>query len=1127
MGFFLQEARNEFRAGIKGGVLPLIYLVLTGYILLVMTSADNLRNMGAVDIPRNAPALVYLMTSGDSFFLFFAWAWVFAQPIVRDRQAMLHEVVLTAPRSLHVLLAARYAGALGVALLLGTSQILGFLAAPLLEWAGAVPAGSVAPTPWMAFGWASLVFTLPLAAGAGALYFVAALKTRSAGGPFAVAALLMACWMVAMIVFKEGHADPFLMTLLDPSGFAETEHQVVDHWTPHEKNTALLALTPALLWNRLIWGVLPLAVLAVGVWRTRRESLVLDKNERNGLKRSHTQAPKSRTQAQKGAVHVPLPSSAPASASWLRATLAESIWQGKRILSRPSLWAALALLTLLAVASGFAHGIQHAYGPMVARAEFISPVLTRTFYLIVAFMAAAMVGLVVRRDEQPGLSDMFDATPAPDAVRLVGRAIAALTVGVISVSVPALGATIAVALSAPQSSLILPLLHHLTVLLPAILELSAIVLLLHTLIRHPGVAHAAAILTAFIMVVNFEVGLVNYPPHQIGRGVDVSLSGLTGLTPWMEKILASDGFKLSLIVTLLALAAMTTRRGLDMGWRPFLRRAGQRALGAPGLVALGGLASAVAFSSWLHLGYVTEGGYETEEQHLIKDADWEKQWLHGQGGYALTGGEVALTIDPTKHELRGQWRIDGVWVNGTTLHAWLPQGFELQHVRVDGHPIQAQAENDHLAIPLDGGPAQPHTVELAWRLSANGWRTADHDTLAPPSWLVGQSHWLHALAVMPRLGLDSERVIRAPQDRRRLNLPDAITLPNPSAALASGAVAPAGRWQWRVAVEGQAAHAGGLLDGPLDFAALSAPQATHTQIEGVTLVHDASRHLTAQTIAQDLADMNACVMQRLGSSPSVTTVAQWPRGLPLGGNDAFLSANTLMLAEEPHWDVADQGTGRYVRRADLATALARRVITDATDLRESTGVRWIADGLPGAIGLICVAETNGLHALQALLSRGAQRTTEALASATSPVGALAQAKRGEWATEYAPLAALSWAIAQPAPKLQQLLHTVRQTGNVPQSLAAHFGNDASALWLGPPQAADLHAHNGEPTGERWVWREGGWQIATTAASPIALQSTSDHLTWQTKPPGSNAPSLYLDNWPAYEREPRDNWHAAN
>jgi len=275
MRLFFYEAGHAFRAGLRGGVVPMVFVVLSGYLLLMLSNADNINQMGAIDIPRNAPGLVYLMTSGDTFFLFFAWAWVFAQTVVRDRSAQLDEVTLALPVRLDVLLAARYAGALGVALVIGCSQIAGFLAVPLLAWVGMVPAASVAPPPWGAFAWANVLFTLPLAAGAGALYTLAAIRTRSMGGPLAVAAALMTCWMVAMVVFKSGHMDPFWATLMDPSGYAEAEHQVLDNWTPQQKATALLELTSALAWNRLLWCGLPVLALVWCLRRVQRQQLVL------------------------------------------------------------------------------------------------------------------------------------------------------------------------------------------------------------------------------------------------------------------------------------------------------------------------------------------------------------------------------------------------------------------------------------------------------------------------------------------------------------------------------------------------------------------------------------------------------------------------------------------------------------------------------------------------------------------------------------------------------------------------------------------------------------------------------------------------------------------------------------
>lgn len=1123
MSFVLREAWHEFRSGLKGGVLPLIYVVLTGYILMVMTSADNLRNLGAIDVPRNAPSLVYLMTSGMAFFLFFAWAWIFAQPIVRDRNARLHEIVLAAPRPLRQLLLARYLGALGVALVLGTSQFLGFLLAPVLEAIGAIPPGSVAAAPWFAFGWAFLIFTLPLAAGAGALYTVATLRTRGVGGAFAVSAMLMGCWMVAMIVLKEGHADPFVTALFDPSGFAEAERQAVDLWTPQEKRTALIALTPGFLLGRLIWGGLPLLLLASCILRTTRESLLHGKGEKNPAQKPLKHA--------KTASSKPLPLPGPIlAADWLSAAWSEARWQAKLILARRSLWAAFVLLAMLSTAAAFVHGVQHAYGPMLARAEFISPVLTRNFYLIVVFMTAAMVGMAARRDEQPGLSEMFDAAPAPDSVRLAGRAFATLVVAVFCVAIPASGGVLVGLATGANTSLLLPFAHQMTVLLPAILELAATTLLLHALIRHAGTAHAAAILAAFVMVVNFEVGLVNYPPHQIGRGVGIAFSGLTGFAPWAEKIALGDAFKLALVVILTALAAALTQRGTDESWRTRMLQARRGLFGMPGLISLCGAGALVACSSLLHQRFVDEGGYETLEEELAKNARWEKEWLAHPAGFSVTGGEVLLKVLPETLELQGQWRLDGVRIEGDRLHALVPTGFTLLSARMDGKEIGASVEDDHLALELPDCRADLHqacAVELAWRISAEGWKVVDDGVLAQPSWRVGDAFWLRAREVMPRLGLDGERVIRLPKERERLGLPANIALPAYQASLASGAAAPAGKWHWRIeagsATSPQSPWVSqGQTAGLLDFAAVFAPQAEQTQSGDVTVTHDKRRRADAEAVTLDLSLMKACVARHLGKAPTVAAVAQWPRGLPPGDGDAALAGDLLLLAEQPHWDVADQGTGRFVRRADIAAALARRWILDAADLREGAGGQWLDQGIPGAIGLLCVAESDGVAALQALLARGAQRTTEALAQSADPVTSLALAKRAGWSADYLPLAALSQVSTLSPERLRMLTEAMRRSGAIERTLAANFGRQLAALWLGPPNAVDLRTDDAGVRGERWIWRDGGWQPSDESPAPRRVQNEAGQLRWNGEPPLGDRPSLFLDDWTAYEREPKDN-----
>ncbi|MFD2112667.1 ABC transporter permease [Thiorhodococcus fuscus] len=1115
MSPFWHEALDEFRAGLRSGVVPLIYLVLVGYLLMVLTHSGYLRDMGAVDIPRNAPSLVYLMTSGDAFFLFFAWAWVFAQPIVRDRSARLNELVLTAPVPLAGWLTARFVGALGIALLLGSSQIVGFLAAPLLEWVGAVPAGSIAPAPWAALGWAWLVFTLPLALGAGALYYLAAIRSRSLIGPFIVAAGFMTFWMVAMVVLKSADASPVLATLLDPSGFAEAEHQV-EHWTPHEKSTALLAPTPALLASRVLWCLLPLALLWAGIRRTTRESLILEP-----VQRARPSARRQPMPAMSAPTALPGPITKP---SWWLALVAESGWQLWQVLSRRRVWGALGFLTVLAVVGAVYHIVQHADGPLEPRPELVAPLLTELFYLIIAFVVAGLVGITARRDDQIGLGEMLDATPAPNAVRLIGRLVTVVALTLILALVPGIGTLITTALIAPQSlDLALTLGYQVLVLAPALLELAAVTVLLHALIRHPGPAYAASVLATFVFIVNHETGLVSYPPHQIGVPVDIALSGLTGLGPWLEQILSSGAFKLALVALLLALAATLTPRGTETGWAVRWPGFRHRVAGPAGKVALLAALALIGLEIHLYQHYRIDGTYETLTQQLTKNAHWEQRWLAPAAPFAVLGGTVELSVNPAERTLRGRWTLNGVHAVGGLLHAELPDGFRLEQALVEGQETATLVEGDHLALQLADCGAPGCRIELVWSQRLLGW-SAEHR----PSWLLRDSVWLHATEVLPRLGLDPDRVPRVPAERVTHGLWPEVTLPAYRTSVPSGAAAPAGNWSWRVRIAGQtdAAEHEDTIDGPLDFAVIWAPRARHSLLGGFEFVHDRTRTETAATIAEDLAAMRDCVTRRLGSVPNVQGVVQWPRAL----GDSTLAGDRLLLAEDPHWDVADQGVGRWKRRAAIATALAQRQIRDVADLRQGPGSLWLASGVPGAIGLLCVAETDGLDALTALIARGADATTQALAGSSVPVGALRMATSDGWARDYGPLAALDWTARQTPAQFATLLTAIRRGDDLDTTLASIVGATSSARILGAPNASDVQAATQPPTGERWHWFEGEWLASRLVAEAWRYRVERNRLTLD---PPSDASSprfsgpdetafLYLDAWPGYERAPADN-----
>ena len=144
------------------------------------------------------------------------------------------------------------------------------------------------------------------------------------------------------------------------------------------------------------------------------------------------------------------------------------------------------MLTALGVGGSFVHVILHADGPvLLPRPDLLDPLLVEFFYLVIAFVVAAFVGVMARRDHCPGYGEIADATPAPLGSRVAGRALAAAAVTVVFALTPTVSVWIVNALVVPDAfSLLDPVLHFGLVLAPSMLELCALVLLAHALVRH-------------------------------------------------------------------------------------------------------------------------------------------------------------------------------------------------------------------------------------------------------------------------------------------------------------------------------------------------------------------------------------------------------------------------------------------------------------------------------------------------------------------------------------------------------------------------------------------------------------------------------------------------------------------
>lgn len=1119
LALILHEAKLEIRAGFRSGIVTLTFWGLVLYLLMCLTNAEYMQQMGAADVPRNAATLIYMMGTGCMFFQFFAWAWLFAQPVLRDRKASLHEVVLTTPNSLSALLWGRFLGAAVVGAILSGAAILGFVFAPGLVWLDLAPAAAIEPTPWGILAYAWLWLQIPVSLGVGALYFLAALRTRSIAGPFALAAITLLLWMIAIVVLQGGGISPETATIIDPSlfTFVYDQNQL---WTPAQKTSSLLPFTWPSLVNRLIWCVLPVIVLAISLSRITRESLVLAKSPKRAPQPELHRAVVA--MAGEAAAAVP---AVPSLGRSLGQLASETWWRIKQITSGRGWWGAVALLILMGVVSSFIHVVWHADGPMSPTIELLLPLLKDSLFLYVAFVVAAMAGIVYRRDDVEGFRDIMAATPVPSYVQALSCALAVAIMTVLMAMVPGIAGAIVVLLSG-AGGLPLPsaLMYQLLVVAPPMLEIAMIAFIVHALIRRSGLAYAASMLITFFLILNHELELVQYPPLEVGIAAHIQLSALDGWAPWLDYLLALDGYKLALAGLLAAIGGLFMPRGHDSRLARGLAAIRSRLTGPVGGLLAVAVVALVVLGGTLHKGLVEQGGYQSATEAQAEDAAWETEALPKAFGYEVAGGDLSLVVDSRQRLARGTWQLDQVMTTGPKLMFEVPHGFQLGKAQVNGAAVTAKIQHGLLEVPLDGCGQPSCQVRLSWLQPLAGWDAEGHAARLGPEGI-----WLRAADLAPRLGLDPERLVRFPAHRDNLGLPKAVAKIDPNAAAAMAGLAPSGQWRWQVKVDdGQETVLAkdGRIEGALDFALFWSPSHQFKEIDDLSFRYNASHEGRVEAIARDVTQMRDCVHKRLGGYVPITQVTVWPRRL----GSTKVNGELLQLAEYPHWDVADQGTGRWLRRVAIGQAMASSYISSRTGLRRVPGAVWLHQGVSGAVGLLCLAQLDGIEALSQVLSRFADRTNRDLSIAYAPVTTLAAAPLTGWAEHYAPMATLGWALEQTPASYDALFTRIAAGEAIGIALIAVQNEAVASLLLGAPKGSTIEEKVGEPgalkiVGERAIWQEGGWHKLAEPVRYRALIADKGRgvgLIPATEPLSPGTKALLLDDWPSFPRDPKLN-----
>ncbi|MDE2308949.1 MAG: ABC transporter permease subunit, partial [Xanthomonadaceae bacterium] len=274
---FLEICRFEWRQQLKAPLFWVIAAVF-GALAFALVSTDAVTVGGASgNVLRNAPlVIVRLLTVLSVLSMFLVTVFV-AGAALRDFEQRTAELVFTTPISRGAYLGGRFAAGYLAALAIMLVCALGIALGGMMPW---IDAARLGPASWHGYAWAFGVMVMPDMLFIAALLFLLATTTRSLLATYVGLIVFFVLQAVVGQLSKDVN-NHYVAALLDPFG-GRTVALVTRYWSAYQANRELPALGGVLLFNRLLWTGMSLAMLGatLALFRPNREGLQLPRRKR-------------------------------------------------------------------------------------------------------------------------------------------------------------------------------------------------------------------------------------------------------------------------------------------------------------------------------------------------------------------------------------------------------------------------------------------------------------------------------------------------------------------------------------------------------------------------------------------------------------------------------------------------------------------------------------------------------------------------------------------------------------------------------------------------------------------------------------------------------------------------------
>jgi ABC-2 type transport system permease protein len=758
---FLEIFRFELRQQLKAPLFWIIALAF-GLLAFALTSTDAVIIGGASgNVLRNAPLVIVRLLGVLAVLSMFLVTVFVAGAALRDFDQRTAEMIFTTPMTRGAYLGGRFAAGYVAAMAVMLACALGIALGGSMPW---VDAARLGPASWHGYAWAFGVVVVPDMLFIAALLFLLASTTRS----LLVTYIGVIAYFVLQAIVGQLSKDinnHVAAAMLDPFG-SRTISLVTRYWSAYQSNHQLPDLSGVLLFNRLLWAAVSVAMfgLTCALFRPTREGLRLPRRKRRA------EPPILLPRGQQGALLLPKVELADSLRAHLLQLRTQFVFDTAGVLRSVPFLIMLALGLANVIGALLLSG--QIYGtstwPVTHQVlENIRGGFQWLLYIIITFYA----GELVWRERSQRSAEVTDAFPLPDWIPLLAKLGALLAVIVVFLLI---GALVGIGWQLGHGyTHIEPGLYLAQLALDAIpfVLLAALALFLQVLSNNKFLGY---LLTIVWFVCQLGFGLLHWEQnlYNYGNVPETPYSDMNGFGHFLKAALWFDVYWASCAMVLLVLAALFWVRGTDQSWRERMREARAR-LHAPAKLAIAlGLAAFIGSGGWIYYNTNVLNHFQNSNAKMKDRAAYEKKYAKYKDlpQPRITAVQADVDIFPYQRriEIRGHYTL----VNKHTtpiseLHVNDNADFKLTSLSFAAHDtVSADSELGYtiyrLKTPLAPGASMAYDFTLEY--APKGF------TNSPEGQFLAHNGTFFNNSVMPQFGYQSEVQITDRNDRRKVGL---------------------------------------------------------------------------------------------------------------------------------------------------------------------------------------------------------------------------------------------------------------------------------------------------------------------------------------------------------------------